>query len=69
MDKNTKMHAEYRVEYRHRGLNEWHPFSTDVFTSVDQARRHLATGEGLGFELRIAVRLVGDWCEMNEGNK
>lgn len=73
MDKNTKMHAEYRAEVC-RANGEWRPYNDGVSDSVKHANKILEVAraflpERRGYKHRIAVRLVGDWCEMKENGK
>ena len=74
MDKQTKMHAEYRVEVYSMVEEEWKPWNRSVFDNLKSANRCLAQVdrsrlERYGYKFRIAVRLVGDWCEMKENGK
>lgn len=73
MDKQIKMHAEYRVEMY--GAEEvWKPWNGNVFDNLESIKRCLAQVdrcrlERFGYKFRIAVRLVGDWCEMKENER
>lgn len=63
------MHAEYRVEVCTNGCVRVYADSTT--DSLDRARDILRIAnrylpEKKGYKNRIAVRPVGDWCEMKE---
>ena len=74
MDRNTKMHAEYCVQFRRSDGEERQPYQPFQNASKDDAKVLLQEAEMLypsryGYKHRIAVRLVGDWCEMKENGK
>lgn len=72
MDEQIKMHTEYRVEVK--GEGEWFTYNHVTFSTSDSAKEARDFAKTFyptrkGYKHRIAVRLVGDWCEMKENGK